>query len=60
MERHQGKISEEDADMVRASKKLFVRGIRCIECGSEVYAFRDTLGRAKLVEHTDRRTVGPK
>jgi hypothetical protein len=60
MERHQGRMSEEDANIVKASKKLFVKAIRCVECGSAVYAFRDMLGQAKLVEHIDQRTIGPK
>lgn len=60
MERHQGTMAAQDAAIVGASKKLFVRGVVCIECGSIVYAYRDNAGRPQLVEHTDRRTVKSK
>lgn len=53
-------MAAQDAAIVGASKKLFVRGVVCIECGSIVYAYRDNAGRPQLVEHTDRRTVKSK
>ena len=50
MERHEGAMSDEDAEIVRTSRKIMVKDIRCTECGSFVYALRDAAGRPRLVE----------